>query len=934
MDLRSTLNLPDPEFTIPMKADLPTLEPRIQAEWDRQGIYHRILESRQGAPDFILHDGPPYTNSPIHLGTALNKILKDFIVKSRTMMGYRAPYVPGFDNHGLPIEQAVQRKLHEQKIDADVLTLRRACREHAAEYIKVQTEQFKRLGVLGLWEKPYTTMDYRFEAEIVRTFRRLVEGGYVYRGLRPTLWSPTSRTALADTEIVYEEHTSKAIYVRFPLAHDPNRLLEGLENVYTVIWTTTPWTIPANLAVAFHPDLMYAVVKVGDVHYVVLEDLLESLKERLDWANAEVVKSLEGVNFEHMTFRHPIFERDSLAVTADYVTTEDGTGVVHTAPGHGRDDFFTGLKYGLPVLCPVDERGILTEEAGEFAGVSYKDCDVAVVERLRELGALLRADDYVHSYPHAERDGKPVIFRATEQWFVKIDHNDLRTHALEAIRLEPLDEFEKGGRTAPGVSWVPESGYNRIDSMVRNRPDWCISRQRPWGVGIPVFYGKKTRTPVLDPVAIEAVAKLVEEQGSDAWFDRDPADILPAGYVHPETGETEFSKETDVLDVWFDSGATSLCVLEGNVAPEWKERWPADLYFEGSDQHRGWFNSSLILAMAVHGRPPYRQVVTHGFVMDEKGRKMSKRFGNVIDPIEASNKYGADVVRTWVAGVDYANDVPCSDALLKQFGEMYRTLRNTLRFLLGNLSDFVETDGPVNDLDEWVMEQTDLLCEDVVEAYARYDYSAVLTSIHNFCVNELSRFYLDAIKDRMYCDGKDWPSRRSAQHACHYVLVRLVKLLAPILPHTAEETWARTPSRSEGSVHVQVFDRPSAERLEEIEGSRLQTRFAALLGERRDLFAALESAKAASGVKDSQDMVAVLTQEGESLELLRSFTTEELANYFKLSWLELREGPEAFEFSASPYPKCDRSRLRRPDVQEIEPGVSLTARDRRVLGYA
>lgn len=943
MDFRQTLNLPDPDFTIPMKAGLPTLEPQIQKIWEEQDLYRQIQESRKGKPTFILHDGPPYTNSPIHLGTALNKSLKDFVVKSRTMMGYHSPYVPGYDTHGLPIEQAVTKKFAEKKQTPTGTELRQACREHVAEYIDVQTEQFKRLGVLGLWERPYKTLDFKFEAEIVRVFKRLVEGGYIYKGLRSTMWSPTSRTALADTEIVYQDHTSKAIYVRFPLMEDPNKLFEKYQNLYTVIWTTTPWTIPANLAVAFHPEFTYVIAKVGDVHYVLLKELFEKVAAKVGWTDYEIVGEMDGINFDHAKFKHPIFDRVSLGVVADYVTTEDGTGVVHTAPSHGRDDFITGQKYGLPVPNTVDEGGVLTEEAGEFAGTYFRKCDTVVVDRLREVGNLLSAEDYHHSYPYAERDGQPVIFRATEQWFLSIDMHGLRDEMLEEITPVPIDE---AGKT-DGVCWVPEQGYNRIESMVRFRPDWCISRQRPWGVGIPIFYGRKSRVPVMDPEVIEGVAKLVEQEGSDAWFAKDVSELLPPGYKHPETGETEFDKETDTLDVWFDSGSTSIIVLEKQIFPEWQAeglRWPADLYLEGSDQHRGWFNTSLIIGTALKGAAPYKQVVTHGFVTDDQGRKMSKRLGNAIEPIDACNTYGADVLRYWVAGVDYTNDAPCSDSLLKQFGDNYRTVRNTLRFLLGNLSDFDAVWGegyscnggsePLMELDEWLVEQVDLLVADCVDNYRRYDFGGVITSVHNFCAVELSRFYLDAIKDRMYCDGKDWPSRRSGQVACHYALVRLVKLVAPILVHTAEETWQKTPGAT-GSIHTAYFDVPSSDRLSQIEGSPLQTRFAALLGERGDVFAAFETWKAESGLKDSQDAILSLSTEGETLTLLHSFDADELANYFKMSWVELSEGAEQFSFRKSEFEKCERSRLRRSDVEQVSIEGSthwLTKRDRRAVG--
>lgn len=924
MDLR--LNLPDANATIPMKANLPALEPQIQAIWDAEGIYRKIQTARIDAPTFILHDGPPYTNSPIHIGTALNKILKDFVIKSRTLMGYWCPYVPGFDTHGLPIEQAVTKKLAEKKIEVTPSELRRACREHVAEFIGIQTNQFRRLGVFGLWERPYATLDYAFEAETVRTFRRLVEAGLVYRGLRPTQWSPTLRTALADTEIVYKDHVSKAIYVAFPLLSDPNRLFEKYTDLATIIWTTTPWTIPANLAVAFHPDLEYAVVRVGEHHFLILDALVLKVAAALEWDDYTVVERLIGVNLEKATFEHPIFKRPSIAVMADYVTTEDGTGVVHTAPSHGRDDFYTGQKYGLPVPNTVDERGVLTPEAGEFDGVFYKKCDTVVVERLAEVGALLKAYDYPHSYPYAERDDQPVIFRATEQWFVAID----------PLRPKMLQEIAK-------VDWIPETGQNRIDAMVRNRPDWCVSRQRTWGVGIPIFYGLPSRAPVMDPVAIEAVAHAVEQGGSEAWFEKTPEQILPQGYVHPETGETEFTKETDTLDVWFDSGSTSLVVLDQQVFPEWKAQglhWPADLYLEGSDQHRGWFNTSLILGTAIKGGPPYKSVLTHGFIVDSQGRKVSKRLGNGVEPIEACAQYGADILRLWVATVDYTNDAPISDAILKQCGEVYRNVRNTLRFLLANAAGLQESDRPsLLPLDEWAVEQADLLVADVVEAYGRYDFGSVVSSVHNFCRETLSKVYLDAIKDRMYCEATDSDLRRSGQAACRDVLVRLTTLVAPILAHTAEETWQKLREVAPGSdltdtVFTAVFPQPSAERLAVIEGSALQTRFANLIAARELVAGEFERYKGTEGIKDSQDALLTLTVDAEMAQTLRGFG-DELPTLLRVSGVTLHEGPTVVSFAPSPYLKCVRSRLRRPDVEPVTyegEEILLTARDRRVLG--
>ncbi|MBS1716667.1 MAG: isoleucine--tRNA ligase [Armatimonadetes bacterium] len=915
MELKSTLNLPDAEFAIPMKADLPNLEPTIQKRWDEMSIYHHLQEARAEDPVFVLHDGPPYTNSPIHMGTAMNKILKDFVLKSRTMMGFRAPYVPGYDNHGLPIEQAVLQKFQEKKVSPTVIELRKACREHAAEYVALQSTQFQRLGVFGLWEKPYCTMDYRFEGEIIRTFKRLVEGGYVYKGLRPTLWSPTSRTALADTEIVYQDHVSKAIYVRFKLKEDPNRLFEKFANFYTVIWTTTPWTIPANLAVAFHPEFEYVVVKVGNDHYLLLEDLLPKVAEKVGWTNYSIEERIQGINMDRCVFQHPLWDRDSIAVMADYVTTSDGTGVVHTAPGHGRDDFYTGMKYGLEILCPVNEAGVMTHQAHEFEGIYYKKCDEAVVDKLKEVGALLAAEDYEHSYPYAERDGKPVIYRATEQWFVGIDHNDLRMKMLEQIK---------------AVNWVPVTGQNRIHGMVLNRPDWCISRQRPWGVGIPVLYGTDSGEPVLDPALIELIAKMVEENGSDSWFEKTPEEFLPKGYAHPDTGETDFRKETDVLDVWFDSGATSFCVLEGNVEPRWKEHWPADLYLEGSDQHRGWFNSSLVIGTAIKGRAPYNEVVTHGFLVDESGHKMSKRGGNSVEPVAACAQYGADVIRYWVASVDYSNDAPCSDALLRNLGEHYRRVRNTIRFLMGNLSDFDENADPVEllPIDRWIVEETSLLVNDCVASYEAYDFNGVITEVHNFCVNVLSAFYLDVIKDRIYCERRNSSLRRSGQQACYIVLRQLNRLIAPILPHTAEEIRLKmNPDDGLKTVHEERFDMPTPEEIAELENSELRKQFDALLDVRGEAFAVFETWKGTDDVKDSQDAILNLQTDREEIF---AFDAEDLATFLKVSEVRLTKGEPKYTFEKSMYLKCERSRLRRSDVT-LDDGIALRKRDREIV---
>ncbi|MCH8978914.1 MAG: isoleucine--tRNA ligase [Armatimonadetes bacterium] len=939
MRLKDTLNLPDKEFTIPMRAKLGELEPEIQARWGEMGVYEQILQAREGAETFVLHDGPPYTNGPVHIGTAMNKILKDFVVKSQSLMGKRAPYVPGYDNHGLPIELAVQKKFAKEKVRPSVVELRKACREHAEHFIGVQTSQFQRLGIFGMWDRPYTSMEYRFEAEIVRIFKRVVENGYVYRGLRPTLWSPSAQTALADTEIVYKDVTSKSIYVRFPLLSDTAGVFSGFENVFTVIWTTTPWTIPANLAVAFHPKFEYSLVRAGGDHYLVVSELVDATMSKCGFSDFEMVKTYQGSEIEGVNFKHPVFDRESVAVLADYVTTDEGTGVVHTAPGHGRDDFFTGKKYGLPILCPVDKYGTLTEEAGEFAGVKYKQCDTVVVERLQELGNLLHVEEFRHSYPHAERDGKPVIFRATEQWFVGIDlpfHLD----KSKTLREKMLEEVER-------VKWIPESGHKRMRAMIEGRPDWCISRQRPWGVGIPVFYGAESGEAVLDPVAIEAVAALVEEKGSDAWYSVPAEDILPAGYKHPLTGETEFRKEVDVFDVWFDSGSTSMCVFEGNVEPRWKDELPCDLYLEGSDQHRGWFNVSLILGTAVRGEAPYRQVLTHGWVLDDKGRKMSKSLGNVVDPVAVCEQYGADILRLWAASVDYTVDVACSEELLKVSGEHYRRIRNTLRYLLSNLYDYDGCDGELEDIDLWAVIKAERIASRCLGAYKQYDFTKVFRLIYHFCDDELSSFYLDARKDSMYCDGADWPSRRSGQKACHEVLMLLTKLIAPILPHTAEEVYQRIPAMDRlQSVHCEVVSQ---------DGFRIESTIPAIVKQYATLFKCVDDLrtlmsevnshfedwkKEHNGI-DSQDVnLLIRGKDDAQIKRLKIFP-DMLATIMRFADVDfsneaLAKGPE-FGFSESTFRKCERSRIRRPGVEPTQwngETVPLSVRDRRALGIS
>lgn len=902
MDLKATLNLPDPDFTIPMRADLAHREPEMQKRWAERGIYEEIQKARRGRPKFILHDGPPYTNSPIHIGTALNKSLKDFVVRYKTIRGFHAPYVPGFDTHGLPIELAVMRKLGK---DLDPATMRSACREHAEQFIAVQTEQFQRLGVLGDWGKPYRTLDFGFEALIVRAFATLVKEGYIYRDLKPTHWSTFSRTALAETELVYhDDHTSRAIYVRFPLRRDPNEVLSGYGGrVYAIIWTTTPWTIPGNLACAFHPQLEYALVEHGQDTYVVASTLVEQVAKELGWDPVTVKERIPGREFESVVWKHPIFDRDSVSVLADYVSAEEGTGIVHTAPGHGAEDFYTGRKYGLPILCPVDESGRFTEEAGEFAGITIKDADEVVPRRLNEEGNLLKAYDYVHSYPYSERDKHPVIFRTTEQWFLNVDHNDLRRRALDAIRR---------------VRWIPAAGEARITAMMETRPDWCLSRQRIWGVGIPALFGAESGKPLMNGEVMARAERLVAECGSGAWFEEDVGNLLPDGFAHPETGETAFVKGEDVLDVWFDSGVTHFAVLDARYGG-WEDlEWPADLYLEGSDQHRGWFNSSLITAVALKGEAPYRAVLTHGFVVDEQGRKMSKSLGNVVEPVEAANTYGADILRYWAATVDYTRDVPCGENLLKQVGEGYRRVRNTLRFLLANLYDYDPAAGfePSLPIDKWAVTVADLLAYSACKELDEYDFSAAIQQVHNFCANEMSAFYLDVIKDRMYCDPADSVERRSGQAACHRILMTLLKLLGPIIPHTAEEVYERVPlTQRHSTLFIETLEPISEEEAVDLRASELVKRFETLFAFRDRLYAAMEKWKTQAGVKDSQDVVARAAVPAEVRDELIRFGGD-LPTLLRLSWIQLEEGVAEPQFQPSTFEKCERCRLRRPDVKQ------------------
>lgn len=913
MDYKKTLNITlsdrDPR-AMPQRANLPAREPEIQKRWEEIDLYRLSLEKEAPRGDFILHDGPPYSNGNIHLGHALNKIAKDIIIKYRTMMGYRAPYIPGWDNHGMPIENEVSREFRRKHLRPDKLAMRRRCREYARDWVEKQKGQFRRLGVRGDWDHPYLTMNPDFEARIVKVFSELAEKGYIYRGLKPVLWCAECETALADAEVEYEQHTSNSIYVRFPVSIDPKEVFgRGTDqpaDCFAVVWTTTPWTIPANLAIAIHPDAEYVVVDVLGDRYLLAAPLCETVLAAVapDKPFTEVWRG-RGSDLEGTICTHPLFDRPSPIVFASYVTMEDGTGLVHTAPGHGKDDFETGQRYGLDVLCPVDMSGHLTMDAGEqFQGASILtgEADMLVMEALRDAGCLLAHHKFDHSYPHCWRCHKPLLFRATVQWFMSIDHDGLRQRALSAI---------------DATHWYPPVSKNRISAMVSGRPDWCLSRQRAWGVGIPAFYCRTCGGEVLTGPAMEAVHELVAREGSDAWFVRPADEILPKGFTCPKCGGTEFDKESDILDVWFDSGSTHLAVLDSGVWPNL--RWPADVYLEGSDQHRGWFNSSLMVSTATRGRAPYNAVVTNGFTVDENGKKMSKSLGNTIDPLKVIEKYGADILRLWVASTDYFEDVRCADSIVSQASEAYRRIRNTFRFLVNNLYDFDPQADSVPyanmiDLDRWALAELDRVVSACAAGYESYEFHRVFQAVHTYCAVSLSAFYLDVIKDRLYCSGGASVERRSAQTAMHTIAETLARLLAPILSHTAEEVWShlQIPGKA---LSPQLADFPQAAP----DRHRLVIeRWAPILVLREKVSLAVEEARQAKRIGNPLEARVELSVDAR-LRAILDDCMELLPAVFKVSQVELKpalpEGtPETITVVKAPGTRCARCWLVLEDV--------------------
>jgi isoleucyl-tRNA synthetase len=839
-----------------MKAGLQKMEPAMLERWEEMDLYQRLRDDAKGRTPYILHDGPPYANGHIHMGTAFNKVLKDIIVKSRQMSGFDAAYVPGWDCHGLPIEHEVDKKLGSKKRTMNQAEVRRECRAYAEKFIDVQREEFKRLGVLGKWEDPYLTMNYAYESITARELASFYQQGSVYRSKKPIYWCNSCRTALAEAEVEYHDHTSPSIYVAFRVLDDLSAKYPELagREVYLVIWTTTPWTIPSNLAVAAHPDFEYSALGHQDKAYIMASRLGPLCMDTFGLQGWEKLTDIDPRDLEGIKAKHPLYDRESLGVLADYVTLDAGTGLVHTAPGHGREDYETGLRYGLEAYSPLDDGGRFLPEVGMFAGQEVFEANPNVVQALKDAGALMASEDITHSYPHCWRCKKPVIFRATHQWFISMETGDLRQKALKAI----TDE----------VSWVPKWGRERIYGMIESRPDWCISRQRAWGVPIIIFTCRQCGQPLLTKEMADHVVDLFAKEGADAWFARPIEDLLPAGTVCPECGATEFKREKDILDVWFDSGTSQAAVLRER--PEL--RWPADLYLEGSDQHRGWFHSSLLCAVGLHGEPPYHKVLTHGFVVDGDGRKMSKSLGNVIPPKKVIDRYGAEILRLWVAAEDYTDDIRISEDILKQLAEAYRRVRNTMRFMLGNLTDFDPAKDQVDpaamgEMDRLMLHRLQELIRRLKQGYQDFAFHTVYHALHNFCVVDLSGFYLDVLKDRLYTSAPNSAARRAAQTVLYRLLDAMVRLAAPLISFTAEEVWDYLPGAKAqaDSVHRMAF--PEVD--EALLDAGLAERWETLLTIRMAINKALDTARKEKIIGNSLEAAVEIKGEGGHYNFIR-----------------------------------------------------------------
>ena len=901
LDLKKTVNLPKTDFS--QKANLGQSEPSRLKKWTEMGLYEKIAEERKGREKFILHDGPPYANADIHIGTALNKILKDFVVKTRSMMGYDAPYVPGYDCHGLPIETLVEKKLAEKgknKADIPVSSFRRICREHASTAMAGQTRDFSRLGILGEWETPYLTMSPEYESSTARLFGKFLERGYVYKGLRPVYWCIHDQTALAEAEVEYREHTSPSVYVKFQLKSDPAEVDPALagKNVFVVIWTTTPWTLPANLGIAVHPEFDYSAIEVSDTEvFIVASELARSFAETAGFAEFEEIARFKGSKLDRLEAKHAWLDRTSLIMNGEHVTLgeadaeteldvrfedksagKSGTGCVHTAPGHGADDFHIGKAYGLEIYNPVDSAGRFVADVEHFGGMNIFDANPKIVDFLRERGMLVYSEKYQHRYPHCWRCKNPIVFRATPQWFISMDEVQGETGA-KPLRQAALDEIGN-------VKWHPAWGEGRMANMFKGRPDWCVSRQRSWGVPIPVFYCKGCDETIADPKIIDHVADIFAKETADAWYARPESELLPDGFKCPKCGDTDFRKETDILDVWFDSGSSCVAVLEtrGDTL-----RFPADVYLEGGDQYRGWFNSSLSCGIAAHDSAPYKQIVTHGWVVDGEGKKQSKSLGNVTAPHEIIDKSGAEILRLWAAAVDYTEDVRCSDEILSRVVDAYRKFRNTLRYALGNLDGFDPASDSVADvdmleIDRWALANLDEVTTKVLNGYIAYDFQSAYGALYNFCTVTLSARYFDIIKDRLYIYAPRSKERRSAQTALYRITDTLCRLLAPLLAFTSDEAWENLPQQTTVSVHIAEFPPAAGE-----DHSEFLARWERIFTIRDEVLKALEEARNAKQIGSSLEAKVVLTADAGTTRFLLDYF-DQLRYIFIVSQVEVHEG--------------------------------------------
>jgi len=891
LEVKNTLNLPKTSFS--MKAKLSQREPEIIKKWEKINLYKKILKRREKSPTFVLHDGPPYANGRIHLGTALNKILKDFIVKSKTMHGNLSPYLPGWDCHGLPIEIKVDQLLGERKKEMSIIEIREECKKYALKYIDIQREEFRRLGVFGEWEKPYLTMNPEYEGEVLRHLAAFFASGNIYKGKRPVHWCAHCQTALAEAEIEYKDRTSPSIYVKFPMLSDLSKKYSALaeKKVFIIIWTTTPWTLPANLAIAFHPEYEYVAFEAEEEVYIVAKRLLPIVAEELGFKEPKVLVTFLGKELEGLKAKHPFIARESLLVLADYVTLEDGTGCVHTAPGHGQEDYMTGLTYNLDIYTPVDDEGKFTSQVQRYGGMNVFKANKSITEDMKKDSTLLKEGEIIHSYPHCWRCKNPVIFRATVQWFISMDKNELRKRALEEIKK---------------VCWIPPWGEERIANMMSSRPDWCISRQRLWGVPIPAFYCHDCGYILADEEIALRVADIFSKQGSNSWYIKGAEEFLPPGKKCPKCGSKKFDKENNILDVWFESGASHSVLGKRPDLP-----WPSDVYIEGHDQHRGWFNSSLLVGVATRNRPPYKAVITHGFVLDEQGRGMSKSLGNFIEPEEIISQNGAEVLRLWVAMLNYREDARFGNEILQRLVEAYRKIRNTWRFILGNISDFSPDEEMVKPremllLDRWILEKTSDIGKKILKAYEDYEYHVVFHAIYDFFTVELSSFYLDVLKDRLYCSGKKSFLRRSAQTALFHTLKNTLILMAPILPFTTEEAWEVMPHflGKEESVHLEQFPSFEEKWLEPDLFHELEN----LILLRDRVLKELERARESKLIGNSLEAKVLLKVPDSQKELLAKYE-KDLPSLFIVSSVALETHPREdldVEVTRAPGKKCQR----------------------------